>query len=593
MASRSPVLRRASRSDGPQLSEEQNLMLTKSRSHDLGNVENMAVQQPEEHKQSDEPISGQTRKWPASTRYLVLLTAFITSLSFGVTQVPLLYVFRLMVCDAYFHDRANEPSNKNIGLLEAYYGASTLIQNGTSNASDRCSIHPIEASTAVQISILGASTTIFGILNLFWTGALIKRIGVKRTLMIQVFFPAVRLFIQNIGVEVWGSLGIIIVQCSQIVSIIGGPSGYLLALNTFITEVVDHEGRTAALGRLTGAMMFGSASGFLLGGVVAEAFGIKAPFRLTFALFSLATLYAGVCLPYIAPVEDKDDAAAAKQGRMAAMASKFTGPLSVFAPKDFILSDGTIQKQWGAFLLAWGVFLGILATGYLPTLLQLYATDVFGFGTKANGWLIFLYSILRGVFLTFVFPKLIAVGRKWTIRSEEAKQQASSENAETQPLLAGNQDDTASGARGETEQRFTFDLTYTRFSLIADGMLTLLCTFVHEGWQMYLVATILPFAAGTGSAAKGTILQMLGASTSSHERTDALAGVSLVENMARLSTIFVFGVIFAGFASIGHTELIFVINAAVALFGFGVLLFARFPPEGSRKRTREEMDTED
>ena len=86
------------------------------------------------------------------------------------------------------------------------------------------------------------------------------------------------------------------------------------------------------------------------------------------------------------------------------------------------------------------------------------------------------------------------------------------------------------------QQTFTFDLIYTRFSLIADGLLTLLCSLVHEGRQMYLVAVILPFAAGTSAAAKGTILQMVGASASSAERTDALAGISLVENMARLST---------------------------------------------------------
>lgn len=33
--------------------------------------------------------SNVTRKWPKSVVYLVLLTAFFVSLSFGVTQVPL------------------------------------------------------------------------------------------------------------------------------------------------------------------------------------------------------------------------------------------------------------------------------------------------------------------------------------------------------------------------------------------------------------------------------------------------------------------------------------------------------------------------
>lgn len=189
----------------------------------------------------------------------------------------------------------------------------------------------------------------------------------------------------------------------------------------------------------------------------------------------------------------------------------------------------------------------IVRTGYLPTLLQLYSTDVFNFGTQQNGWLIFMYSMLRGLFLTFVFPKLIAIGRKWTTRREEAARSRTAkgfQSPERQPLLSPDSSQTAVSDSDigkdkktpKNEQTFTFDLTYTRFSLIADGCLTLLCSFVREGWQMYLVAAVLPFAAGTGSAAKGTVLQMVGSSASSHERTDALAGVSLVENMARLST---------------------------------------------------------
>lgn len=179
--------------------------------------------------------------------------------------------------------------------------------------------------------------------------------------------------------------------------------------------------------------------------------------------------------------------------------------------------------------------------GYLATILQLYSTDVFGFGTKENGWLIFMFLMLRGVFLTFAFPKLIAIGRRYTIKKEEeearnAKIANGLESSERQPLLADQTNPAKDSGEEKKKQTYTFDLTYTRFSLIADGLLTLLCSFVREGWQMYLVAAVLPFAAGTGSAAKGTILQMVGVSATSAERTDALAGVSLVENMARLST---------------------------------------------------------
>ncbi|OCL13548.1 MFS general substrate transporter [Glonium stellatum] len=602
--------------DSPRtLSEQQNddldeiapLLLSRTRSQEFSVVESIAVQDVPRYINKVDPAA---TIWPRSARYLVFLCGFLTSLSFGVTQVPLLYVFRLMTCDAYYE---SHPSQVPDPIAQSLLGGTTrsilsyalapVAYTKTESNSDRCSIHAIESSTALSVSLLGASTTVFGLLNLFLTTDLIKRIGVKPSLLIQVFFPAVRLLVQNVGVEVWGNAGIIIIQCSQIVSIIGGPSGYLLVLNTYITEVVEYEGRTVALGRLAGSMMFGSALGFLSGGVVAEVFGIKAPFRLTLMLFLISCAYVAVFLPNIPPAEAKvinTGPASGEKKRRAV--SKFLDPLAVFAPRKFITKDGVVRTEYGAFLLAWGVFLGILATGYLSTLLQLYSTDVFGFGTQKNGWLIFEYSMLRGVFLTFAFPKLIGIGRKLTTKKEEEARRARSaeglESSEREPLLTTqtHRATTAETDAGEDkthkkEQTFTFDLTYTRFSLIADGLLTLLCSFVREGWQMYLVAAILPFAAGTGSAAKGTILQMVGSSASSSERTDALAGVSLVENMARLSTTFVFGVIFAAFASIGRAELVFTCNAAVALIGFVALLFARFPPEGSRQLDEQGVST--
>ncbi|EXJ65346.1 hypothetical protein A1O7_01687 [Cladophialophora yegresii CBS 114405] len=577
------------------------LLLSRTRSlEDISVAESVAVQEiaPEDDDGPEAPAG----RWPRSVPYLLLLCAFLTSLSFGVTQVPLLYVFRLMTCDAYYKDHpsrvledAQYSESKTITsifwrALVALSPVSTFEAPGT---PDRCSIRPIESSTAMSVSLLGASTTVFGTANLFLTGTLIKRIGVKPTLMTQILFPAVRLVVQNVGVEVWGSTGIIIIQLSQIFTVIGGPSGYLLALNTFITEVVDYEERTAALGRLTGSMFFGSAMGFLLGGIAGESFGIKAPFRLTLVLFLLVCVYVFIFLPHIPPaekIEDDADSMKAKKGTSAI--GKFFGPLTVFAPRKFITRDGVVRREYGAFLLAWGVYLGILATGYLVTLLQLYATNVFEFGTKQNGALIFMYSMLRGVFLTFAFPKLIAIGRRVTSKREKREAPTPPER---EPLLSASENSSLSSNNKDEgppqERTFAFDLTYTKFSLIADGLLTLLCSFVRQGWQMYLVAAVLPFAAGTGSAAKGTVLQMVGSHATSSERTDALAGVSLVENIARLSTTSIFGIIFAAFASIGRTELVFACNAAVALIGFVVLLFARFPPEGSRRLDQKDTST--
>ena len=346
------------------------LLLSRTKSPQFNVAETTVVQ--EVPPTQDKPDSAVAARWPRSTKYLIFLCAFITSLSFGVTQVPLLYVFRLMTCDAYYADHdaqsITQLSPRGTANPILSYALAPILSPSYANPQpefDRCSLHAIEASTALSIAFLGASTTVFGLLNLFLTGSLIKRIGVKPTLLIQVFFPAIRLLVQNVGVEVWGSAGIIIIQCSQIVSILGGPSGYLLVLNTFITEVVEYEGRTAALGRLAGAMMGGSALGFLLGGVVAEVFGIKAPFRLTLALFLAACAYVAIFLPYIPPAEGKVADASSMDGKKKGALGSFFGPLLVFAPKKFIGKDGVVRKEYGAFLLAWGVFLGILATGEL------------------------------------------------------------------------------------------------------------------------------------------------------------------------------------------------------------------------------------
>ena len=70
-----------------------------------------------------------------------------------------------------------------------------------------------------------------------------------------------------------------------------------------------------------------------------------------------------------------------------------------------------MQREYGILLLGAGAFIALLATGYIPTLLQLYATDVLDFGTTENGWLISINSLIRGVYLTFAFPWIITNGR--------------------------------------------------------------------------------------------------------------------------------------------------------------------------------------
>jgi MFS family permease len=461
---------------------------------------------------------------------------------------------------------------------EAYYDTHP---DESAPGFDRCSVRDIEAGTSRAVALLSASTTIFGVLNLFVTGWAINRFGVRTALLISVFWPAVRLAVQNIGVETGGAKGILIVQGSQIITIIGGPAGYLLALNSFVTEVIEHKERTGALGKLQGCTFFGTSSAYLAGGLISDYFGIIAPFRVTIVLFLMSCVYVIVFLPWIAP--NKDLAPRSANG-----ISKFFGPLKMFTPQKWMLRSGKIQREYGTLLLGIGVFLGVLATGYQSVLLQMYATDVFGFGTTQNGYLISLNTFIRGLFLTLVFPRVIAVGRIW-LGSKDSKPDLSKDSSipdlphETNDFAAiepldNEEEPIEPPKQSDAQETFAFDLLYVRYSLLADAVLTGAASFVAQGWQMYLIAFLLPLAAGTGSSAKGTILQMCAAG----ERAEALSAITLVEMVARLMTselistavacladsalATVFGLVFAALAEVGLTYLVFTCNAVSLTF---------------------------
>jgi hypothetical protein len=122
-------------------------------------------------------------------------------------------------------------------------------QNPIEGLRDRCSIPAIESSTAKSVALLAFSTTLFGVPNLFLTGWTIKKYGVKTALCFQVSWVAIRLLVQNTGVEVGKGNGIIIVQCSQIITIVGGK--YICLLFQTQTEVLHPRWIQRALSEMT------------------------------------------------------------------------------------------------------------------------------------------------------------------------------------------------------------------------------------------------------------------------------------------------------------------------------------------------------
>lgn len=66
-----------------------------------------------------------------------------------------------------------------------------------------------------------------GTLNLFVAGWTVKKFGPKAALLAQIFIPAIRVVTQIIGVVAGKSEGMMIIQATQLITILGGPAGYM------------------------------------------------------------------------------------------------------------------------------------------------------------------------------------------------------------------------------------------------------------------------------------------------------------------------------------------------------------------------------
>ncbi|UNI22280.1 hypothetical protein JDV02_008182 [Purpureocillium takamizusanense] len=435
--------------------------------------------------------------------------------------------------------------------------------------------------------------------------------------MAQTFVPAVRVATQILGVVAGKRTGIIIIQCTQLITILGGPAGYILIVNIIVGEVVEPSRRTAVFGMLQGCIMLGQGIGYFAGGMIGDAINVRAPFDVAFVSFLVCGVYARFALPYIAP--DAMSGGGKKTGQQGV--SGFLAPLRILVPQRLRRADGRLVKHYGVIFLCAGIFLGVLATGYAPLLIQMYATAAFEFNQADNGWLMSEFSLMRSLFLILLFPRVISWGRRLMLaapRGGGASRPASrgrarhgggggggddddddNNNDEASALLvtAPGQLDAAAGEQVHSEAVLLaesdagrddclFDLILLRWSLVVDGALTTIAAFATKRWHIYLAAFLLPFGSGSAPAAKGVITEMCPES----QRADALNAVTLVENIAQLATQGLFGFVFASLAEVGKAYATFFCNAAVAVVGMGVLLFSTFPSPDSTLVEDDEFD---
>ncbi|RFU79640.1 hypothetical protein TARUN_2581 [Trichoderma arundinaceum] len=405
------------------------------------------------------------------------------------------------------------------------------------------------AFSYTQVPILGMSTTLCG-----WT---VKKIGPRAALMIQTFVPALRVLAQILGVIAGKRTGMLIIQGTQLVTIIGGPAGYILITNIIASELVEPSRRTVVFGKLQGSIMLGQSIGYLAGGMIGDAIDIRAPFDVAFVTFLIACVYIRIALPYISPESMSNNKKPGQQS-----VAGFFAPLKILVPQRVRLSNGNIKKHYGVVILCAGIFLGVLATDYAPLLIQMYATAAFDFDQADNGWLMSEFAFMRSIFLILIFPRIISFGRYLVKRTPDSAPEdtddSSISTADDQLPTEPGEFDAATGEQTDIEptkpvapahhrEVGLFDLIFLRWSLVVDGALTTVVAFATKKWHIYLAAFLLPFGSGSAPAAKGVITDMC---PESH-RADALNAVTLVENIARLTTQGLFGFVFSSLSGVG------------------------------------------
>ena len=316
--------------------------------------------------------------------------------------------------------------------------------------------------------------------------------------------------------------------------------------------------------------------------MIGDAIDIRAPFDVAFISFITSVVYSRTCLPYISP-ESMSDKNSRSKG--------FLAPLKILVPQRLRLEDGRLRKHYGVIFLCAGIFIGVVATDYAPLLIQMYATAAFDFDQGNNGWLMSEFAFMRSLFLIFLFPRIISIGRKYFNPSRKGSLSSSSssmtqdgdasfptdpaefhattgEQADEEPVKPPRE-------RGGEKEGSRFDLVFLRWSLVVDGALTTVAAFATKPWHIYLgeihccpdayhhslthapAAFLLPFGSGSAPAAKGVITGMCPES----QRADALNAVTLVENIARLTTQGLFGFVFATLANVGKAYATFFCNA--------------------------------
>lgn len=108
-------------------------------------------------------------------------------------------------------------------------------------------------------------------------------------------------------------------------------------------------------------------------------------------------------------------------------------------------------------------------------------------------------SLIRGLFLLFIFPKFISTGRKWFNGHSEESNNSRTSNKHDREIPTSPQEFPASPGDEVAQEPVTipevdeeeedggtgFDLLFVRWSLVVDSVVTAIAGLSRQGWQVY------------------------------------------------------------------------------------------------------------
>lgn len=134
-----------------------------------------------------------------------------------------------MECEIFYNSNPSAPA-PGADTFSAY-GSSSSGGSDPDYGGSRCNRPEISAGTAWQYSILGMSTSLSGVFNLFICGYFIKLWGPRWAFVSQTTLLGLRVSTQILGVTMGGRSGELVFQVCQAIGIVGGPRGFQVSGN--------------------------------------------------------------------------------------------------------------------------------------------------------------------------------------------------------------------------------------------------------------------------------------------------------------------------------------------------------------------------